>query len=98
MRERFNRGMYWERMKAGEFTAVVRKPGKPQPEILAQWPTAISQSVSYLDSMNNEIARVHQYVLPDGTIVASGRPDPKLLYEDGVLYHLVKDSKKAVKP
>jgi hypothetical protein len=32
------------------------------------------------------MARVHQYVLVDGTIGASGRPDPKRVFYEGVLY------------
>ena len=38
-----------------------------------------------------EVARVHQYLRTDGTLGGSGRrPDPKRLYEDGVLYALKK--------
>ena len=44
--------------------------------------------VSFLDSDNNELARVHQYLRPDGTIGASGKPDPKRLLEGNILYRL----------
>ncbi len=44
--------------------------------------------LSYLDAGGQEIARVHQYLLPDGGIGGSGRPDPKRLYHNEVLYHL----------
>jgi hypothetical protein len=30
---------------------------------------------------------VHQYLQPDGTLGASGQPDPKRLLHDGILYH-----------
>jgi len=52
-----------------------------------------SQMVSYRDKDNNEIARVHQFVRPDGSLAASGRPDPKRLLEDGILYRLEKKPK-----
>ncbi len=48
--------------------------------------------VSYRDGIQ-EIARVHQYLRTDGTIGASGKPDPKRLYADGKLYRLVKKPK-----
>jgi hypothetical protein len=40
------------------------------------------------DAYNNEVARVHQYLRPDGTIGGSGRPDPKkvLYLYQGILY------------
>jgi hypothetical protein len=45
----------------------------------------LSQTVEYYDG-DNRVALVHQYLRPDGTIGASGRPDPKALLEDGILY------------
>jgi hypothetical protein len=45
-----------------------------------------SQLISYLDDAGQEVARVHQYLQPDGTLGASGRPDPKRLLHDGILY------------
>jgi hypothetical protein len=50
--------------------------------------------VSYLDSDGNEVARVHQYLRPDGTIGASGKPDPKRLLDGGILYYLEKSKKR----
>ena len=49
--------------------------------------------VSYRDSRNDEIARVHQYLRPNKELGASGKPDPKRLFEDGTLYRLVKSPK-----
>lgn len=42
--------------------------------------------ISYLDTNGQEVARVHQYLQPDGTLGASGKPDPKRLLQGGVLY------------
>jgi hypothetical protein len=42
--------------------------------------------VYYYTQDGNPIAVVHQYLRPDGTIGASGRPDPKRLFlEDRIL-------------
>jgi hypothetical protein len=85
----FNDGKYWERAKAGEFTQVVKRSGTPRPD--ANQPAGtLSQVVIYLDADGFEIARVHQYLRPDGTLGASGRPDPKRLFRDGVIYRLPK--------
>lgn len=48
----------------------------------------LSQIVAYFDDQGQEVARVHQYKLPDGTLGASGRPDPKRLLVDGIIYNI----------
>lgn len=94
MRRRFNDGKYWERVKNGELRPVVLGEGTPQPEMLAKEPPGtVSQSLSYRDQNNDEIARVHQYLRTDGTVGASGLPDPKRLFEGGVLYRIEKKQK-----
>ncbi len=42
--------------------------------------------VSYLNDALERIFMVHIYLRPDGTIGGSGRPDPKWLFEDGIIY------------
>ena len=45
--------------------------------------------VVYHDPANKELyAKVHEYVLPDGTLGASGKPDPKVIWLDGTKYCL----------
>jgi hypothetical protein len=39
------------------------------------------------------VAEVHYFRMPDGSVIPNKRPDPKLLFEDGVLYH--QEKKKA---
>jgi hypothetical protein len=87
MRRRFNEGRYWERMKAGEFTEHLIDTHEPQPGIRERHPDAISVRTRYRDSNGNDIVEVHYYRLPDGSIIPGKRPDPKLLFEDGVMYH-----------
>lgn len=95
----FNEGRYQERMLAGEFR--VTEKSRPAPPLSGFSQGTISKEVYYIDGQT-EIARVHQYERADGTLVASRKPDPKSLYEDGVLYRLHKargpDGRKKQKP
>lgn len=90
MRKMFNDLGFWERVKAGELNAVVTDNRHPSLTKAREPLCTYSQEVSYRDSDNNEVARVHQYLKPDGEIGASGRPDPKRLLVDGVLHRLVR--------
>ena len=89
MRQLFNNGRYIERVLQGELT-IVTTDDRPAPPSAGQVPGTKSQMLSYRDRDNNEVARAHQYLKPDGTIGGSGRPDPKRLLHEGVLYRLLK--------
>jgi hypothetical protein len=89
MRKMFNDGGYWEKVKAGELREVIM-PHDDRPAPDHQPPGTRSQMISYRDASDKEIARVHQYLRPDGTLGGRGKPDPKRLLHDGVLYRLVK--------
>ena len=93
MRRIFNEERYYERTLEGELKAIV-KSVRPASEIEPDRIPAgsISQEVRYYDRDDNEVARVHQYIKPDGTIGAWGRPDPKRLLKERVLYRLEKKS------
>jgi hypothetical protein len=88
MRCRFNKGRFWERVQAGELNAIVNRSKHPAPPQAGQVHCTSSQEVSYHDAANREVARVHQYLRQDNTLGGKGRPDPKRLLEDGVLYRL----------
>lgn len=90
MRRIFNEGRYWERAKAGELTSVILEDRHPSLTAANEPFCTYSQLISYRDTTGREVARVHQYVRPDGIIGASGRPDPKRLLHEGVLYRLSK--------
>jgi len=90
MCEIFNREQYWEKLQRGELRAILLEDRVPALIQANEPPGTHSQMVSYRDSDDNEVARVHQYLRPDGTIGASGKPDPKRLLFDGVLYRLHK--------
>lgn len=78
LRCRFNRGQFWERVKAGALKALTR--ARPVQPASGQPHDSTTQEVRYIDpETNQEVARTHQYVGADGTILASGLPDPKAL-------------------
>jgi len=89
LRERFNRDRYSERAAAGELAASVRAERHPSPEPAGETFCTMSQIITYTDpSTGARLALAHQYLRPDGTIGASGRPDPKRIWDNGVIYAL----------
>jgi hypothetical protein len=90
IRKLFNDGKYAERLSAGEFTTTCIREGTPSPA--ANQPAGTkSQIVEYLDANGNRVALVHQYLLPDGTLGAGGKPDPKKLWQNGAVYSVRPD-------
>lgn len=87
LRRMFNVGRYYERVLAGEFQATVVRQNRPRREN-RQPPGTRSQTVEYRDADGHLIARVHQYRLRDGSLGASGRPDPLALFHEGIMYIL----------
>ncbi len=90
MRRRFNEGRYWERVVSGELRTEEWDSRHPALTLANEPYCTRSLMLAYFDQDGNEVARVHQYLRPDGTIGASGRPDPKRLLDGGILYRLVK--------
>lgn len=89
MRCKFNKGRYWQRLQAGEFIQKIKKSRHPTPESAGQVHCTSSQEVFYIDAATGrEIARIHQYLRPDGSLGGSGKPDPKRLFHNGILYAL----------
>lgn len=86
LRERFNAGRYYERAVANELLATIESERPARPE--ANQPAGtLSQMVWYYDGTGQRVALVHQYLRRDGSLGASGRPDPKrLLLEDEILF------------
>src|SRR5947207_1701114 len=77
IQRRFNAAGCWGRATNGDLrTRVIseRHPSRPK----AQEPFCTrSQIIAYYERDGTPVALVHQYLRPDGTIGASGRPDPK---------------------
>lgn len=76
-------------MQAGEFQEAILRQSTDisHPGVLARHPDACSVTARYRNSSGSDVVEVHYYALPDGSVIPNKRPDPKLLFEDGVLYH-----------
>ena len=53
----------------------------------------MGQFLEYIDKKGQWHAQAYQYLRPDGTLGASGKPDPKRIRKDGKIWAL--DTKKA---
>ncbi|MBM4285636.1 MAG: hypothetical protein FJ128_10375 [Deltaproteobacteria bacterium] len=84
----FNEKGFWERASSGELKVEVMSEKHPSPLKSAQPPCTLSQILAYFDNQGQEVARVHQYKRPDGSLGGSGRPDPKRLFINGVIYKI----------
>lgn len=49
-------------------------------------PGTKSEVIVYRNRAKDLYVKVHQYLLPNGTIGASGKPDPKAMKLNGVMY------------
>ena len=76
-------------MKAGEFTEIVTEyhPLTAYPEVIARHPGARSVTTHCMNGNGQVVAELHYFRMPDGSVIPDKRPDPKLLYEAGVMYH-----------
>jgi hypothetical protein len=83
LRQRFNAGDYYGRLRRGELTAVVYNERLAPPR--ANQPRGtLTQIVRYYDH-GVEVARVHQYRLRGDSLGGSGLPDPKWLREGNLI-------------
>ena len=83
----FNNGGYLERIQSGELIPDIRKDRHPLPLTSGQRWCTHSQFIVYFDANYQEVVRVHRYWREDGTLGASGQPDPKRLIVDGIIYY-----------
>ncbi len=66
----------------------VVKDAHPSPPLADEPICTKSQLLAYYDHDGNKVAEAHQYLRTDGTIGASGKPDPKEILHEGVIYYL----------
>ena len=50
----------------------------------------LKEFVEYLDDQGQWIAQAYQYVKPDGSLGASGKPDPKRIRQGGKIWALMR--------
>jgi hypothetical protein len=88
LRRLFNAHHYADIM-AGKYLEFVKYSGHPASPLAEEPYCTKSQIVSYEDRVTRvQIARVHRYKRPDGTIGLSGRPDPKSVRIGDIVYRL----------
>ena len=76
----FNRRDLYARAQGGDVSTVVAQEYTPDPRV-GEPDGAVSQLVLYV--LDGEpVALVHQYLRPDGTLGASGLPDPKVVVDE----------------
>ena len=83
IRREFNQRQLYERMQRNEFTIYLKRNNHPETPPQGEPKCTHSQIVYYYDQNKNLMAIVHQFLRPDGTLGASGRPDPKVLIVGG---------------
>lgn len=82
----FNDGAYEAQAQSGELRKLVRRDRHPSAAKANVPYCTRSQEIVYTDPNGDEVVTAHQYLQPDGTIGASGRPDPKRILKGGILY------------
>ncbi|MBI3696075.1 MAG: hypothetical protein HY238_14690 [Acidobacteria bacterium] len=86
LRRMFNQGQYYERTQTGELWEDPMADAHPSPERSHEPVCTHSQIIAYRDGSGKKVAVVHQYLRRDGKLGASGKPDPKWLLVDDVIY------------
>lgn len=86
IRCKFRKAGYAARIQSGDLREHIEKSNHPSKPGAGQPHCTKSQFVSYYDSDGRELVRAHQYRRPDGSLGASGLPDPKVLVYRGILY------------
>lgn len=92
LRKLFNDN-YLDLIEAGKLREVVMRGAGRHPSLYAAHEPYCteSQEVLYIDpATGRELARAHRYLRPDGTVGASGLPDPKRVFVNGIIYRIIK--------
>ena len=84
----FNDGKYWEQVQNGTLRAILVANNHPSSPRAKEPICTRSQYIIYVNRMGKKVAGVHQYLRTNGKLGASGRPDPKELFLNSILYIL----------
>ncbi|HEY6285525.1 MAG TPA: hypothetical protein VIX20_07685 [Ktedonobacteraceae bacterium] len=90
LRKMFNEGKYWEQTRTGKLRPRLVANNHPSSPRAKEPICTRSQYIIYVYTKGQKVAGVHQYLRPNGKLGASGRPDPKELFVNGILYVLEK--------
>ena len=83
IRHIFNSRQYWNDAKSGKFNIRVLKNNHGNYRSKGEPFCTKSQYVVYLTKNGEFVASVHQYLRPNGSLGASGQPDPKRILVNG---------------
>ena len=89
IRALFNEYILPEKAK-GELFEIVRNSNHPARSLAREPFCTESQLVVYYDKNFQEIANAHQYLRQDGSLGASGKPDPKMVVLNEIIYKIRK--------
>jgi hypothetical protein len=92
IRKLFNDGQYYHRVLSGQLTTYIKADTVLKTPPDGELSGTRSQIVIYYDLDGQFVAIVHQYLRLDGTLGASGKPDPKKLFHEGRMYAAGKES------
>jgi hypothetical protein len=81
----FNKGEFWEQAKSRVLKVRLFKERHADPVRTGQPYCTRTQMLVYSTQDGDPIALVHQYLRPNGTVGASGKPSPKKLVIDNEL-------------
>jgi hypothetical protein len=86
VRAKFNASSMEADLDAGRLREKITKSGPPRKSFQFP-PGTLSQMVDLINADGIRVAEVHRYLLPDGTLGASGRLDPHGVLEGNVYYY-----------
>ena len=83
LRRVFNSLRLDERVASQGYTVVIRDSKHPLKSRAAEPYCTRSEAILYLDPQGNKVAIAHRYLRRDGSLGASGLPDPKCVWHRG---------------
>lgn len=87
IRATFNNSQYPKMIASGHLISQVIKDNILQnPNLRGEPPGTRSQVIRYLNLAGQWVVVIHQYLRPDGSLGASGKPDPKRLRIAGTIF------------
>ncbi len=89
IRQKFAESQYPEMIAKGELVPKYLRDKELKNPHNRRFPEPIgtkSQMIRYVDRSGKWFVEIHQYLRPDGTLGASGKPDPKRLKINDMIY------------
>lgn len=86
LRELFNEHDFWGRVVDGELFRLTLEEGAAP--LRANQPPGTVSRIDAIYDKGAKVAEVHYYLRRDGSLGGSGKPDPKAIVVEGVLYVL----------